>query len=198
MRLLERDDAEFAMLLQRLHPLTTPPTNPFTAVGRLAHRLAVPAPPDVPSLSAKVADWITGLPTHSARLGNPLGHRVVETALANARDLAADQPNVLVHGDLHFGNIMRDDHNELVAIDPNGLTGDPAFDLLPLLRGEWPTDLDRAIAEFADAAEVDRDRVRRWTQARATEETHWSRDLHEPTWVTRICDDIATQLACAR
>ena len=194
-RLLERDDAEFAMLLTLLHPLITRPATPFTAVGRLAHRLAVAAPATVPTLSEKVHGWIADLPVHSARLGNPLGRRVVETALANARDLAADYPDVLVHGDLHFGNIMRDDQDRLVAIDPSGLVGDPAFDLLPLLRGEWPTDLDRAIAEFAEAAEVDRDRVRRWAQARATEETHWSRGLGEPAWVTQVCDDIATRLA---
>lgn len=202
-RLLERDDSRFAMLLERLRPLARPEPTPFTAVGRLVRRLAVPAPPGVPSLTDKALDWAADVPAHAARLGSPLPARVVDAAVANARDLAADQPAVLLHGDLHFGNILRDDEG-LRAVDPTALVGDPAFDLLPLLRGDWPAvtaepDLRRAverrIAEFAEAAEVDRERVRRWAQARAAESALWSRRLREPNPVTAVVDVLAALLA---
>ncbi|HEY3610782.1 MAG TPA: aminoglycoside phosphotransferase family protein, partial [Pseudonocardiaceae bacterium] len=120
----------------------------------------------------------------------------------NARELAADQPEFLVHGDLHFGNILCGD-DEMRAIDPNGLMGDPAYELLPLLRGDWPAvaaesnlrrAVDRRIAEFAEAAEADRERVRRWTQARAAESALWSRQLHEPKPVTAVVDTLASLL----
>ncbi|WP_211222434.1 aminoglycoside phosphotransferase family protein [Actinokineospora enzanensis] len=201
-RLLERDDDRFAMLLERLHPLKTPIPDPFTAVGALARRLAIPAPPGLPSLSDKAREWIEIVPDHAARLGSPLPQRVIDTALANARDLAEEPHTSLLHGDLHFGNIMRADDG-LRVIDPNGLVGDPAAELLPLLRGDWAAvaaepdlrrAMDRRIAEFAAAAEVDRDRVRRWTQARATETTLWSRSLGDPAWVTEISDTIASLL----
>lgn len=74
--------------------------------------------------------------------------------------------------------------------------GDPAYDFLPLLRGGWfsgPPDVDRWTAEFADAAEVDRERVRRWAQA--AESALWSRSLGEPGWVTAVVDAVATDLA---
>ena len=201
-RLLERDDSRCAMLLERLRPLAKPEPAPFTAVGRLARRLAVPAPPGVPSLADKALGWAADVPAHAARLGSPLPARVVDAAVANARDLAVDQPAVLVHGDLHFGNILRDDAG-LRAVDPTALVGDPAFELLPALRGDWAAvtaepDLrravDRRIAEFAEAAEVDRDRVRRWAQARAAESALWSRRLDEPAPVTAVVDALAALL----
>ncbi|KOX31707.1 hypothetical protein ADK67_08615 [Saccharothrix sp. NRRL B-16348] len=207
-RLLARDDSRFALLLERLRPLRKPEPAPFTAVGRLVRRLAVPAPPGVPSLAEKALGWAADVPPHAAQLGSPLPARVVDAAVANARDLAVDQPAVLLHGDLHFGNILRDDTGQrhdagLRAVDPTALVGDPAFELLPLLRGDWPAvtaepDLrravDRRIAEFAEAAEVDRARVRRWAQARAAESALWSRRLREPAPVTAVVDALAALL----
>lgn len=201
-RLLERDDSRPAMLLERLRPLAKPEPEPFTAVGRLARRLAIAAPPGVPSLADKALGWVVDVPAHAARLGSPLPARVVDAAVANARDLAGDQ-GVLVHGDLHFGNIMCDDDG-LRAVDPTGLVGDPAFELLPVLRGDWlavsgESDpgkaVERRIAEFAEAAEVDRERVRRWTQARAAESALWSRSLGEPALITEVVDTLAALLA---
>ncbi|MGM1061458.1 aminoglycoside phosphotransferase family protein [Saccharothrix sp. Mg75] len=198
-RLLERDDARFAMLLERLEPVAEPDPAPFTAVGRLVRRLAVAPPPGLPSLAEKAAGWLSDVPAHAARSGAPLPARVVDVAVADARDLAADQPAVLLHGDLHLGNVMRDDEGPR-AIDPDGLVGDPAFELLPLLRGDWPAvaaepdqrrAVERRIAEFAEAAEVDRERVRRWTRARAVEAALWSRLLREPASVTAVVDALA-------
>lgn len=201
-RLLERDDTRFAMLLERLQPLEGPVPEPFTAIGRLARRLAKAAPPGVPSLAGKALEWVTEVPAHAARLGSPLPSRVLDACVANARDLAADQHGFLLHGDLHFGNVLRGG-GELRVVDPNGLAGDPAYELLPLLRGDWPAvtaepdvrpAVDRRIAEFAEAAEVDRERVRRWTQARAAESALWSRQLHEPASVTAVVDALASLL----
>ncbi|WP_158841626.1 aminoglycoside phosphotransferase family protein [Saccharothrix deserti] len=201
-RLLERDDSRSAMLLERLRHLEKPDPAPFTAIGRLTRRLAIAAPPGVPSLADKALGWAEKMPAHAARLGSPLPAPVLDAAVANARDLATDQPAVLVHGDLHFGNVMRDDTG-LRAIDPTGLVGDPAYELLPVLRGDWPAvtaepntrrAVDRRIAEFAEAAEVDRERVRRWAQARAAESALWSRQLHEPAQVTAVVDTLAALL----
>ncbi|MFD0199815.1 MULTISPECIES: aminoglycoside phosphotransferase family protein [Saccharothrix] len=199
-RLLARDDGRSAMLLERLRPLAEPEPAPFTAVGRLVRRLAIPAPPGVPGLADKALGWAADLAANGAP---PLTARVVDAAVANARDLATDQPAVLLHGDLHFGNILRGDDGPR-AIDPTALVGDPASELLPLLRGDWAAvaaepDVRRAvarrIAEFAEAAEVERERVRRWAQARAAESALWSRRLHEPAAVTAVVDALAELLA---
>ncbi|HWO58530.1 MAG TPA: aminoglycoside phosphotransferase family protein [Umezawaea sp.] len=196
-RLLERDDDRYAMLLERLHPLRERVSDPFTAVGRLARRLAVPAPPGVASLADRALRWVDEMPAHAGRVGNPLGRRVMDAALANAHEMAADQPSLLVHGDLHLGNLLHRD-GDLTAVDPNGFVGDPAYEFLPLLRGEWfngPPEVDRWIAEFAEAAGVDRERVRRWAQVRAAESALWSRSLDEPDLVTAVVDAVAADLA---
>ena len=49
----------------------------------------------------------------------PVPRRYVEQALALGRALLADAPApVVVHGDLHYANVMADAAGEWVAIDP--------------------------------------------------------------------------------
>ncbi|MFC6593709.1 aminoglycoside phosphotransferase family protein [Kitasatospora paranensis] len=50
------------------------------------------------------------------------------------REFGADQPDTLVHGDLHFADVLRAEREPWPAIDPKGLVGDPAYDGLALLR----------------------------------------------------------------
>jgi streptomycin 6-kinase len=194
-RLLDRDDDAFAMLLERLHPesLTTleDPIVAVTVAGRLARRLAVPAPLHVPRLADRLATWATEIP-HD----NPLPRHVVDAAVATSKEYAEDQPDSLVHGDLHFGNVLRAEREPWLAIDPKGWAGDPAYDGLTLLRNRWdPAALRRRIDAFADAAELDRERVTRWAQARAVVEGQWGRRNGDPEFVLAICDHIATVLA---
>lgn len=117
--LLERDDAESAMLLERLRPLTAPP-DPFTTAGRIVHLLAVPAPPGLPTLAEKIHEWEPGLWAGTMQPPNPPLAPAITTALRHAHDLAADQPQLLVHGDIHLGNVMLGDDGPK-AIDPHGL-----------------------------------------------------------------------------
>ena len=201
-RLLERDDDRAAMLLERLHAAAEPDPAPFSTVGMLVRRLAVPAPPQLPTLADKLSDWTTTMRALARRLGDPLDTSVIGAALANARNLTADQPAVLVHGDLHLGNILHADDGPR-AIDPHGLVGDPAYDFLQVLRGDWNAltaepnlgrAVDRRAAEFAEAAELDRDRVRRWAQVRATASALWLRDLQKPESAIAIVDTLASLL----
>ncbi|WP_028927160.1 aminoglycoside phosphotransferase family protein [Pseudonocardia acaciae] len=90
----------------------------------------------------------------------------------------AHEPDTLIHGDLHAGNILRADREPWLAVDPKGLAGDPAYDggalfksrALALLRAD---DLGGAVHRmldvFAEAAELDRERVRRWAQVHAVQ-----------------------------
>lgn len=56
--------------------------------------------------------------------------RRLVTALEKAvADLAALGRTVVLHGDLHDENILKDDELGWLAIDPKGLTGDPALEI---------------------------------------------------------------------
>lgn len=206
--LLERDDECFAMLLEQLASESArglpDPVEAVVVAGRLARRLAVPAPPSLPRLTEVAAHWVEQLPENADRLGRPLPRRVVDIAIASACELSLDQSNTMVHGDLHPGNILRAEREPWMVIDPKGFVGDPAYDTVNLLRYRWGAvaaepDLRRALsrrlAAFADAAEVDRDRARRWGQARAVMDALWSRAHHEPAAVVEPCDQIACLLA---
>jgi streptomycin 6-kinase len=145
----------------------------------------------VPRLAEILSQWEAEILAQ-----NPLPRRVIGAALATCKEFAGDQPDTLVHGDLHFANILRGEREPWLAIDPKGWSGDPAYDALTLLRNRWdPSALRRRIAVFAEAAEVDVERVTRWAQTRAVVEGQWSRRHGDPAFVIAPCDEIATALA---
>ena len=93
-------------------------------------------------------------PPHRKRPA-PLPPRLVTEAQRLYVDLlASSAPAVLLHGDLHHGNILR--HGEdWVAIDPKGVIGEPAYECGPLLFNplpqvaSWP-DLPRVLGRRVD------------------------------------------------
>ncbi|PBC70243.1 streptomycin 6-kinase [Streptomyces sp. TLI_235] len=206
-RLHRRDDARFAMLLERAGAGTLADhgdvEEAVAVAGMLARRLAVPAPPGLPRLRDLAPEWEAGLRRDAGRLPRPLPRRVVEAALATVRELGRDQPETLVHGDLRFGNVLRAEREPWLAIDPKGYAGDPAYDALTLVRSRFEDllaadDLEAAVlrrlAVFADAAGVDRERVRRWVQTRAVMAAHWGRAHDDPARLLAITDRVAELL----
>lgn len=210
-RLYERDDARFAMLLERVGEGAVAGSladvedidDAVAVAGRLARRLAVPAPAGLPRMSSLVAEWECELRDEDRELGSPLPARAVAAAIATVRELGMDQPDTLIHGDLHFTNVLRSEREPWLAIDPKGYVGDPAYDSITLLRTRFEPLLTapdpraaalRRLAVFADAAEVDRDRARRWAQARAVTAAHWGLRHGDPAWVIKATEALAEAL----
>ncbi|MGW4473043.1 aminoglycoside phosphotransferase family protein [Nonomuraea sp. NPDC004354] len=184
----ERDDERFAMLLERVQTSTLAEVDEgdevVTVAGRLSRRLAVPAPPGLPRLREQADAWEEQLGKDAEELTHTLSRRVVDTAVATVRELGRVQPDVLIHGDLHAGNILRADREPWLAVDPKGYVGDPAYDGGTLLKSRALTFLDaddvrkavdRTLDVFAEAAELDRERVRRWAQFHAVQAAFWGR-----------------------
>jgi streptomycin 6-kinase len=180
--LLERDDANFAMLLEQLRPETLATVadadEAMAIMGRLARRLAVPAPPELPRMQPTLEEWAIELPAMSTAAGHPLPARVVDTAVATCVELGLEQPETVQHGDLSQHNVLRGTREDWLAIDPLGQVGEIAFECLTPLRDRWTElrhlpdprrGLHRRIEIFADAAEIDVTRALRWTQARAVQ-----------------------------
>ncbi|MGK5637102.1 aminoglycoside phosphotransferase family protein [Streptomyces sp. URMC 126] len=203
-RLLERDDARFAMLLERADggSLADLPDadEAMAEAGRLARRLAVPAPPGLPRLRDRAGAWEGELPACDRRLGQPIPGDVLGAALATVRELVPDQPDTLVHGDLHAANVLRAEREPWLAIDPKGFVGDPAYDAFTLLRSHaadllTAPDLGAALLRrldvFAEAAELDRERTVRWAQLRCVRAALWGRDNGDPEWLVGMYDHVA-------
>ncbi|MQY29056.1 aminoglycoside phosphotransferase family protein [Nocardia aurantia] len=208
-RLYDRDDDRGAMLLERATTRTladiADPERAVAIQGALARRLAVTAPPGFPLLSDVVAGWADEIRADSATLGRPLPDHVVDAALATIAELGPDQPNTLVHGDLHDANVLAAEREDWLAIDPKVCVGDPAHDAFtvlfsprfgPLLNSADPgPSLHRLLEIYCEAAEVDIERARRRTQAGAVWEALRGRRLGEATAIVGAADRLAASLA---
>ena len=212
----EREDDCFAMLLERAGSRTLAELRDKDEVARIAgrinRRLAIPAPPGLPRLRDQMDQWERSLLEDAAEFADALPRSVVAEAIATLRELGRDQPEMVVHGDLHARNILSAEREAWLVVDPKGLAGDPAYDggtflkshLFALLAdGNPDRALLRSLQIFAEAAELDVDCVRRWAQYRAVESAFWRRRHvfrragggEEPERLTQLADHFAQVLA---
>ncbi len=192
-RLLECDEPAGVLLLERLDPARSARELPSgvdaaAVLGRVCRRLAVPAPLGMPRVEELAARWVEELPRDWERLGRPFPRTWVDEAVATCRELGPGQPNLLLHGDLVFNNVLRAEREPWLAIDPDGLVGEPAFDAAQFLTNRWSeltaqpdlrTAVGARLTAFADGAGVALKRARRWAQARNVSEAIWCRE-HQP------------------
>lgn len=168
-------------------------------VAGLYPRLHRRAAPQLPDGHALVRRWLAGW----AALGRaiPAPPRLVEWAMHAGRELAAGEGTHVVHGDLHFDNVMVRE-GEPVAIDPKGFNADPAYEVAPLLWNRWADleasgDIGEAIRDrffvAVDTAGLNERRARDWVVVRCMVNVAWVAEdgvagggLSDPhAWVTR-------------
>jgi streptomycin 6-kinase len=176
------------------------------AVGDLYARLHIPAMPQLASVASYVERWLRDLEDLGRDI--PVPRRYVEQALSLGPDLLASaNAPVVVHGDLHYANVMADAAGEWVAIDPQPMAGDPHYEPAPLLWnrmdelsgpgavGSLRDGLRRRFHAVVDAAGLDEDRARDWVVVRMVLNAGWAvqdarragRRLSagEQDWITR-------------
>ena len=198
-RLLEADIEQGVFLLERLEPgITLDALFPYDdaqatrIAARVMRQLWRPVPP-VHSFPT-VAEWGNGFARLRSRFGGgtgPLPTRPVEQAETLFRDLTASSAEpVLLHGDLHHGNILAG-RGVWLAIDPKGLVGEPAYEAGALLRNPMPLIfthpdrshlLTRRIALLAEELGCDAARIQGWGQAQAVLSALWSLEDNEEGW----------------
>ncbi|PZX33984.1 Streptomycin 3''-kinase [Cupriavidus phytorum] len=130
-------------------------------LGRL-HAHTAPDQPPVVSLH----DWFAPLTNPSWPRGNILWL----AALVAKKLLSAPALDpVVLHGDMHHGNILHFGTQGWLAIDPKGLVGDRVFDYANLLcNPSRRIAVDRfheRIGTLVEAARLDRHRLLQWTLA---------------------------------
>ena len=174
-------------------------------VGALYKPLHVPAMPQLATVASYVERWLRELDELGRDL--PVPRRYVEQALSLGPDLLADAPARVVHGDLHYANVMADDAGEWRAIDPKPMSGDPHYEPAPMLWnrmdelagpgavGSVRDGLRRRFHAIVDAAGLDEARARDWVVVRMVLNASWSildarRAGRAPTaderdWITR-------------
>ncbi|WP_330277725.1 aminoglycoside phosphotransferase family protein [Lentzea sp. NBC_00516] len=165
----ERD----AVVLEEVLPGTLAEDLPFASLpGRWADLLAalhgVPARP-VGLLRGRCEESFARV---GRRLAEPvIGARISEAlwsrAIARCRKLLdTEATTVLLHGDLHLGNVLDGGERGLMAIDPKACLGDPCFDAADLVVAGAGQEGVRARCEaVAAACGLDGDRLFAWSQA---------------------------------
>jgi streptomycin 6-kinase len=207
-RLFRADPRRRAMLLERLYDRDLSGTGDVEAcevVAGFYDRLHRRALPQLRPLTSYVARWLDDLA--EVRREMPVPPRMVEQALHLGRALVGDPAStgVIVHGDLHYENVLAAEREPWLVIDPKPMSGDPHYEPGPLLQNRWgemtsgPTSLRDAIRRrfhaVVDVAGLDEARARDWTVVRMVLDASWAvqdarragRDLssEEQDWVTR-------------
>jgi streptomycin 6-kinase len=192
-RLFDSDAARGALLLERLEPGT-----PLTALCEEDDGAATAAAANVmrrlnlagrhhPRGSPTAADWGRGFERCRAHFGGgtgPFPKKLFEEAESlYAELLKTSAPPALLHGDLHHGNILAAARAPWLAIDPQGVVAEPAYEVGALLRNplpqllRWPDPVritERRIAQLSDELGFERARVRGWGLAQAVLSEWWT------------------------
>jgi streptomycin 6-kinase len=195
--LLASDDECGAMLLERCVPGSAlneiPEPEQDLVIGNLARRLRRRKQPDALApfrlLSAMLDSW--SAETLAQRRFWP-DEGLVNEGLRLLQTLSAPaEGDSLLATDLHAGNVLSAEREPWLVIDPKPFLGDPAYDIVQHqinCEQRLHHDAIGLVHRMAELAEVDAERLRLWTFARAAAEPR--DDWHNPLWF-----DVARSLA---
>lgn len=189
-RLVDAEPERGILLLERCSPGRTLHTvaddgEATRIAAATIRRLRTPAPPDGGVRFPTTRDWALGLRKLRVRFGGgtgPLSERLVRKAEAGFERLhdTAVAPLLLLHGDLHHGNILSAEREPWLAIDPKGVIGEEACETVPFLLNNLPDDsaasarlIEERAAVFARELELDAGRILAWTFCRCVLSAWW-------------------------
>ncbi|MBB5934324.1 aminoglycoside phosphotransferase family protein [Streptomyces zagrosensis] len=187
-RLLDYAPDSGTMLLERLdaaRPLSSVAEDTVAMriiAGLLARLTAVAAPADVPQLADIATAMLGEVPGAVPLLSDPAERRLVRTCASAVAELVGEPGDRLLHWDLHYDNVLAGVREPWLAIDPEPLAGDPAFDLLPAMDNRWSDviasgDVSRTVLRrfdlLTEALSLDRRRATGWTLGRVLQNALW-------------------------
>lgn len=186
-RLLAANPSSSALLLERLdgnRQLTELPIlQACEVVGELFQRLDRPPVPQLDTVADKAIRWQEQLSATSELVPRRLTHQARDELKAL---VASAPPARLVHEDLHDMNVLAPlEHHrgDWLAIDPKPVAGEWAYAVAPMVWNRADVTATafsvrnhvRIRAEvIADVAELDKERVRRWTFVRLVLNAVWA------------------------
>ncbi|GAA2713332.1 aminoglycoside phosphotransferase family protein [Actinoplanes palleronii] len=175
-------DEPGTLLLERLDHTRTLHAVPLTTAaeiaGTLIRTLAIPPPPGVPALPDVAAGIAETLKARQRKLGDPVPDRWLCEAMRYAGELPSAGAPVLIHADLHYGNILAGTRTPWLAIDPRPLAGTPEYSIPELL---WtraddlhaPADVHHLLSVLVDTAALNPELARGWAITRCVDYWLW-------------------------
>jgi streptomycin 6-kinase len=173
------------LLLERCRPGTqlraSPPDEHDLVIAGLLRRLWIEPPPGhrVRPLSDMCDYWASRYADRSPDERNCLAVPVAEEGIRLLRELprrSAD--SLLLHTDLHAGNVLAAEREPWLAIDPKPYLGDPAYDVTQHIFNQVfieNADAGAVASRMARLLDLDLDRILLWLFARAVEASpYWA------------------------
>lgn len=197
-KLIDADEARGALLLERLEPggpliQIEDDRQATTILCDVIQRLSKIQVAQ--SIFPSVADWGQGFARLRAQFVD--GHGPFpEDLVARAESLygllvtSSDKP-ILLHGDLHHGNVLSAQRQPWLAIDPKGVLGEPAYEVGACLRNPVhqmsrltspETVLARRVDIFVHELGLDRERVLGWAFSQAVLSAWWAYEDNQKDW----------------
>jgi len=196
-RLLDRTAAGTVLVLERLDPeaslLDVPVPEAVQVWGQLVRRLSLQGTDDpqwaaIPSVAERAEQFSDELPADWEDLDRPFDRWLLEEALQVCQTRGAvgrrSSRDVLVHADLHYGNILRRLEADgpkrqagYAAIDPQAVFGEAEYAVAPMLwnrleeldEAEPQKALQDRLSALCAAAGLDPQAAREWSILREVE-----------------------------
>jgi len=194
-RLLDHDP-DGAQLLERAVPGaslldTCDESEGNELAAGVLHRVWRPDPGRYVTVAGEVTRWADSMPLRHVEQMSPFERPILDLAVETLRDLAATQgAPMLLHGDLHHGNVLSAEREPWLAIDPKPLVGEREFDITALLRDrreEVLADpdpharLQRRFDQLCELFDCDRRRLRDWSFAILVDYALWDFEANART-----------------
>lgn len=197
--ILRQDAGAGAVLLERVEPgdtldslRATPPT-PRDWADLLADLHGTPTAGVPDRLQDRCAEMFERIGARQQRVREHVPDTVWDAAVADCRDLLrTGREQVVIHGDLHLGNVLDGGDRGLVVIDPKLCVGDRCFDMVDFVvtGGDVPVMLGRA-EQLAALVHTDPDRLLRWCRVNAVVSAVSLLTWHGPTERSRTLLELA-------
>lgn len=180
--LLESDSERGALLLEALDPGRTLKSLSVMeaggVAGELIRKLAVRSPGGFRTLNNRAAEIEAMLSDRQSRLDSPVPARWLSEAVEFARGLGSKAEEWMVHGDLHYGNVLAGDRAPWLAIDPKPIAGDPEFAVPELMwtradELDHDSDVRELMATLVASGGLRESVARGWTIVRCVDYWLW-------------------------
>ncbi|MGH2451774.1 MAG: aminoglycoside phosphotransferase family protein [Candidatus Limnocylindria bacterium] len=189
-RMLDADRPERVVLMERVLPGETLWDAP---IGRALEALAsvmtkLRRPPPAERSFPNVRSYHRAWPQHVRLYGGPgpIDADLLEIGERLFLELCdSSGPPVVLHGDLHYSNVLSSARGGWLAIDPKGVSGEPCYEVGALFRnridelyaaGDPAQAMRRRVDTLGELTGFDRERIRLWALAQAVLSEVWSAD----------------------
>ena len=154
----------------------------------------------LPDLRDLTVTWAETGRARAAQWPDALDPGIVDEGLRLLVDLAASGERMLLHTDMHPGNVLAAAREPWLVIDPKPVVGDRGYDAFQLVvhgvRDQGH--LGERVAMLHGELDIAADRLRAWALARSVEWALWAGRLDPTTDYARMCADRARFIASSR